>query len=438
MGEKKGIVKFLEFVLTRNIGTLVDCGVLWIFADCVFKGSYVGENIISPTISFEAAMFVNYLTSYFWIWRHRVAQSTTGVFWRHFIKYNFSSIAGFLVKMAFLLLFERLFGWHVVVCNLVALCISGLVNYFLAEKWVFRRRSAQLQHELLSRADVLEMLPKLNTKIGRRLASFVMNILGVSKVNRMYDAAYDDDPVAFTEKLLREMGCDYLVGNAERLQTLPQGAFITISNHPYGALDGIILVNTLGRMRPDFKVMVNEFLNHIKAMRSVFITVTPRTADSSSITATSISGVREVLSRLSQGHPVGFFPSGAVSDYHPRDHEIRDREWQDSLLRVIYRAKVPIVPIRFFDHNSRLYYELGLIDWKIRLLRLPREITNKHKGQHRLAIGSVISVEQQAQFADAQALGDFLRKAVYDMPLPETFISCSQLFGDKEGSTQKE
>jgi 3-oxoacyl-[acyl-carrier protein] reductase len=52
---------------------------------------------------------------------------------------NLSSVAGFLIKMLFLLMFERIFGWDVVWCNLSALLISGLFNYFLTDVWVFRK-----------------------------------------------------------------------------------------------------------------------------------------------------------------------------------------------------------------------------------------------------------------------------------------------------------
>ena len=46
----------------------------------------------------------------------------------------------FLLKMGFLLLFELLFGWHVVICNLAALCISGIVNFSMGEWVIFRKR----------------------------------------------------------------------------------------------------------------------------------------------------------------------------------------------------------------------------------------------------------------------------------------------------------
>ena len=148
--EATGVLRFVEFFLTRNIGTLVDCGVLWLFADLVFKGSYVGENIISPTISFEVATFVNYVTSYLWIWSTRIEDHGKRWFFRRFLTFNLSSVLGFLIKMFFLLLCEHLFGWHVVICNLVALTVSGFFNFFLAEMWVFGKKRPRPARELIS------------------------------------------------------------------------------------------------------------------------------------------------------------------------------------------------------------------------------------------------------------------------------------------------
>ena len=91
------------------------------------------------------------------------------------------------------------------------------------------------------------------------------------------------------------------------------------------------------------------------------------------------------------------------------------------MIHLIKKARVPIVPIHFLDHNSWFYYSLGLIDWKVRLLRLPRELLNKSKGKHRVAIGETISVEQQDLLTDLEAYKAFLRASVYQMPLPESF-----------------
>lgn len=262
---------------------------------------------------------------------------------------------------------------------------------------------------------------------GYRIISKIMRFTRFDRVNRLYDHSAHMRGAEFAGGLLSEMGVDYLVGNAERLNVLPEGAFITISNHPYGGLDGVIIVNLMAAIRPAYKVMVNRMLSLVKAMGDNLISVTPTGDAKNGITSTSINGIRETLNHLRNGHPVGFFPSGAVSDLSLKEMRVRDREWQESVLRLIHRAKVPILPIRFFDGNSLFFYFLGLIDWRIRILRQPSELFNKGGKPHRVGIGNIISVLEQEQYADHKSFGAFLRRAVYEMPLPESYIRRSLL-----------
>ena len=131
---------YLEFVLSRLFGTGIDTLVLWICSDFIFSG-YVGIYIVSPLISFEFAVLSNFMWSYFWIWKDRIPNKTQGDFWKRFIIFNVSSAMGFGVKMVFLLLFQMLFHWDVLICNIAALLISGLFNYFCADQLVFCQKS---------------------------------------------------------------------------------------------------------------------------------------------------------------------------------------------------------------------------------------------------------------------------------------------------------
>jgi putative hemolysin len=171
--------------------------------------------------------------------------------------------------------------------------------------------------------------------------------------------------------------------------------------------------------------MVNEFLAKIETLSPNFINVVPKGNEETGPKAASLSGIRETLGRLRDGHPVGFFPSGAVSDLSLKEHCVRDREWQAPLLRVIQKAKVPVIPIRFFDGNSKTYYRLGLIGWKVRLTKLLSEVFNKRGATVRLGIGETISPERQAACGSVEELGALLRSGVYDMPLPDTFLKRS-------------
>jgi putative hemolysin len=257
---------------------------------------------------------------------------------------------------------------------------------------------------------------------GHSRAKLIMRMLAIDKINRVYDNSGSYGGAGFTSRLLEDLGVHYVVGNAERLQSLPDGAFITVSNHPYGGLDGIMSIDLFASIRPDYKFMVNRILSMIKTLNDNFISVVPVGNKKTGVKAASIKGVRDTICHLRSGHPVGFFPSGAVSDFSLGELRVRDRKWQNSILHVIHSAKVPILPVRFFDKNSPFFYFLGVINWRIRLLRLPSEVFNKTRQEPRIGVGNLITVEEQEQFPDSGSLGSFLRNMVYEMPLPDRFV----------------
>ncbi len=130
---------YLKFLISRTVGTLVDTVVLWILSTYVFT-SYIGIYIVAPTISFEFAVISNFLFSYIWIWRRRIPVKNIKIFFSRFLAFNLTAVVGFVIKMSLLLLFARLFGWNVVYCNILALIISGIVNFILAEFVVFKKK----------------------------------------------------------------------------------------------------------------------------------------------------------------------------------------------------------------------------------------------------------------------------------------------------------
>ena len=411
----------IEFFLTRLIGTAVDTAVLWALCKYIFAG-YAGQYIIAPIISFEAATVVNYITSYRFVWKSRMRDATGSQLLKLFVAFNVSCIMGFLIKMVFLLLFERAFGFEAYICNLLALCVSGIFNFFISEKIIFRKRYAEPKDVILGLDELCKASPAFKGRWGRSLARLLMDIFGVSRINRLYAGAADRRGIEACSKVIDGMGCDYLVGNAANLDLIPkEGAFVTVSNHPYGGLDGLIQIELIGSRRKDYKFIVNNILARAKSLGDAFITVTPTTTEKKAPDAVTVSGIKKIMLQLQEGHGLGCFPSGAVSDYIPKLRKLQDRGWQDSMLRIIQKAKVPVIPIYFPDRNSRFFYFLGLISWKLRLLRLPSEYFNKRRGTHRVIVGKPISVEEQQQYPDLEAYGKMLRSKVYNMPLPEEY-----------------
>lgn len=280
---------------------------------------------------------------------------------------------------------------------------------------------------LLSIEELSNASPIFRGCAGKKFAQSLLRLFRVEKVNQLYDNNYQYKGPEFASHVLQDIGVDYQVGGLENLNNLPEGAFITISNHPYGSIDGIILVDLFAHINPDFKVMVNNFLSRIEPLNENFIAVTPTGKRREAATKESIAGVRNAIKHLKNGKPLGIFPSGAVSDLSLKEGCIRDREWQEAIIRLIKKARVPIVPVRFFDGNSKFYYNLGLIDWKVRLLRLPSEVFNKRGKEVRVGIGSPILPQEQDGYSDINDYRTFLRESVYKMELPTDFEFISKI-----------
>ncbi len=141
----KFLIRYAKFAGTSVVGSVVDTLVLWLLSDLVFAGGYWGEYIISPLISFQCAVAVNYMISYFYVWKDRTRKrqdASTRRFFKLYGAYNLSSSAVFLFRLGVLLLIEKFTGWDVVICNLVAMFFSGIINFAINNLVIFKKKKA--------------------------------------------------------------------------------------------------------------------------------------------------------------------------------------------------------------------------------------------------------------------------------------------------------
>ncbi len=269
-----------------------------------------------------------------------------------------------------------------------------------------------IKRNVLDYDDVCKVAPFFKGK--EKLVNRLFHWLAVDKTNDYHSRNMHLSGPDFSHKMFEELGAPMTIRNEEVLSSIPDGPFITVSNHPYGALDGMALIDIVGHHRPDFKVMVNMILNHIGALRPNFIAVDALASNDPTKRAVSVKGITDAMRHVKQGHPLGFFPAGAVSKL-TWGLRIEDREWQPSVLRIIQKLKVPVIPIYFHGHNSWKFTLLGMIDWRLRTLRLPTEVFNKKGYNFRVSVGDIIKPETLAQYSTPEELGAFLKQETYKM-----------------------
>lgn len=259
--------------------------------------------------------------------------------------------------------------------------------------------------------DVIAMVPRL--KGHEKLVAKALHWLDVDKVNDVHSRGFDRPGPPFVKFLLEDFNIKLRIDNEQVLDNLPRGAFVTVSNHPFGALDGITLIHLIASRRPEYKVMVNMILNRITAMQPNFIAVDQTASDDPAKKAVSIQGIKKAIVQVRRGQPVGFFPAGAMSKINWRG-QLVDRPWQPSVIRLIEQLKVPVIPIFFHGSNSFLFNFLGVVCWQLRTLRLPSEVWRKCNSTLHISVGDPISVDEQMKHqGSVEEFGEFLKSQTY-------------------------
>lgn len=271
----------------------------------------------------------------------------------------------------------------------------------------------RVRPDVINYDDVAEAIPALAKY--PKLVNWFLRVIAMDKINQTHGRHCHRLGVDFATALTEdEYKWKLTLDNYEVLQKFKTGPFITVSNHPIGSYDGILLLHLVGKVRPDFKVMVNLILNKLQAMRPGFIAVDPQKTDDPEKRKITLHGMRQAIKHVKEGHPLGFFPAGAISNVDWK-FNISDRPWQEVVIRLIRQLQVPVIPIYFHCRNSTFCNVLARIDWRLRTIRLPRELFASYNKHIRVSFGEPISVEEQNKCESLQDLGDFLRAKTYEL-----------------------
>lgn len=238
----------------------------------------------------------------------------------------------------------------------------------------------------------------------------LMKVLKISTLNKIYDRNKHLTEIEFLNAILDEFQIKFEIPE-EDLKRLPkEGPYITVSNHPLGGIDGILLLKLMLEREPNFKIIANFLLHRIEPMKPYIMPVNP--FENHKDSKSSVVGLKETFRHLSDGKPLGIFPAGEVSTY--KDGKlVVDKPWEEGAIKVIRKAQVPVVPIYFHAKNSKLFYFLSKINDTLRTAKLPSELLTQKDRVIRVRIGKPISVAEQNEHQELSDYCDFLRKKTY-------------------------
>jgi putative hemolysin len=246
--------------------------------------------------------------------------------------------------------------------------------------------------------------------LGTFFGWILMKLLKISTLNRIYRRNKHLSKLEFLDGILSEFQIKFEIPE-EDLKRLPkEGAYITISNHPLGGIDGILLLKLMLEQRSDFKIIANFLLHRIEPLKPYIMPVNP--FEDRKDVKSSITGFKNAILHLREGHPLGVFPAGEVSTY--RDGKlVVDKPWEEAAMKLIKKAEVPVVPIYFHAKNSRLFYRLSKISDTLRTAKLPSELLTQKRRVIKVRVGRPISVKDQGEYDNLKDFSEFLRRKTY-------------------------
>lgn len=246
--------------------------------------------------------------------------------------------------------------------------------------------------------------------LGKPINYGLYHLLGLDDLTALYNRNLKYESPKFEGKLLEDLGINYDVYEDDLKRIPKEGPFVVVSNHPLGGIDGIILLKILSEIRPDFKIIANFLLHRVEPLKPRIFPVNP--FESRKDIKNSLIGMKNAYKHIKEGHPLGMFPAGEVSQRN-KDKQIMDKEWQPAVMKMIKKAEVPIIPFYFHAKNSEWFYRIGKIHPDIQTSMLVREFLRPRVKPVKVRIGKPITVKQQSEHEEIDDFTNFLRSKTY-------------------------
>ncbi len=231
-------------------------------------------------------------------------------------------------------------------------------------------------------------------------------LLHIDELNDIISAGRGLAPQQFLQYVFRRFDVSCEVHYTARLA---DDRYIFVANHPFGALDGMLLADMLLRRWRDVGVVVNDMLSHIAPLGELWIPVNKfgRQRSARLYHDSLSSATKQILT----------FPAGLCSRW--RDGRVEDLAWQTRFIKDAERYDRRVVPIFVAGELSQRFYNIYRlrralrISANVELLLLVDELFRQRGSRVPIVVGQPIDVLQMTGSAAARC--EAIRQQVYDL-----------------------
>ena len=210
----------------------------------------------------------------------------------------------------------------------------------------------------------------------------------------------------FVERVLEEFGISYSVANTDRENIPVDGRVVIVANHPLGALDALALVDLVGSVRRDVRILANDVLMQLEPLASLLLPLPVFGSGS------ALAGAREAYRALDRDGALIVFPSGEVSRMHPLG--VRDAAWSPGFARLAQKTGAPVLPVRIAAQNSPMFYGASLLAKPLASLLLAREMFGAANARIGFDVGELVPAKALVESGLApKAIAAHMRRHVY-------------------------
>lgn len=245
-------------------------------------------------------------------------------------------------------------------------------------------------------------------RLKRWIIRTVERLTGSKKLQRIYRELYEESPNPFDvwENAMNKLDIKVAYDDSQLNKIPRSGPLIFVANHPFGVVDGAIMLHIVSRVRRDYFLLINSVLADEPMMKGHLLPVDFNNTPAAK--ATNINTKAETTRRLNEGEALAIFPSGGVATSLKWRGPVEEFPWRRFICGRIHETRCSVVPIYFYGQNSKLFQTVSKLSMNMRLGLLLHEILNKRNTTIEVEIGDPISYAEMEPLEDRQELIDFL------------------------------